>query len=301
MINVRAIALIVAALGAAGGTAYVVKGVLAGPKPVAAVPTNQPAPAPVARILVASKDLPIGTLLKAGDLGWQPWPEDGVVDGYVLETPDGMKDFEGAVVRSRLYRGEPISTSRVIHPGDRGFLAAVLEPGKRAVAVPVDATTVVGGFILPGDRVDVILTFKQSQSSGEGGEQDTRHFSETLLSGIRVLALDQAADSPDGQAKLAKTVTLEVTPKQAEMVMLGLDLGELSLSLRSLNQSGTTLAQLKTLAAAELSDGKGGRRSYTRDVDILDMVGDPMGLQPPAGMRRSLNVLRGSEAKEIRY
>lgn len=301
MINIRAVALLVAALVAAGGTAYVVKGVLGQPKPVDTVQTEAPAPQPVSRILVAGKELPVGTLLKPGDLVWQTWPKEGIAQDYIIEAPEGLAAFEGAVVRSRLYPGEPITKSRVLHAGDRGFLAAVLEPGMRAVAIPVDATTLAGGFILPGDRVDVLLTFKQSQTIEGGNGDETRHFSETLLSGIRVLALDQAADSPGGQAKVAKTATIEVTPKQAESVMVGLDIGELSLSLRSLNQSAVTLAELKNLAAAESKGGTGGRRSYTRDIDVLDMVGDPMGLRPPGGPRHTVDVLRGSEAKEIRY
>ncbi|NJO67690.1 MAG: hypothetical protein HC826_01825 [Rhodospirillales bacterium] len=148
----------------------------------------------------------------------------------------------------------------------------------------------------------MILTFKQSQTiEGDGGGAETRYFSQTLLKGIRVLALDQAADNPSGQAKVSKTATLEVTGKQAETIMLGLEIGDLALSLQSLNQGDGTLSLLTDSPASRDKSASRSDRSYTRDVDILEMVGDPMGLQPPIGMRQSLSVLRGSEAKDFRY
>jgi pilus assembly protein CpaB len=286
MLNVRTLALLVVALGAAGAAAYLANSWLAGREPaVAAAAPVVLAPEPVLRILVAGKDLGAGSFLKAGDLEWRVWPKDGLLDSYVREAPEALKPFEGAVVRTPLLHGEPITTARVVHPGEQGFLAAVLDPAHRAVAVPVDATTGVGGFVQPGDRVDVILTIKPTPAEGEGGGE-TRYFSETLLTDLRVLAIDQTVEHAAGQAaKIGKTATLEVSPKQAEALAVGLEMGELSLSLRSVGRG----------------PGPEPAKSYTRDTDVLFMLGDPLGLPPPASVRGKVNVLRGSEAKEMKF
>lgn len=301
MINPKGVILLVLALAAAGGTAVAVRGMLGGKPATASAQPAAPVAAPQLRVLVANKDLPTGSFLKSGDLDWQVWPEAGVNDDYVREDPKAIARFEGAVVRTRLYKGEPITKVRVIHPGDKGFLAAVLEPGKRAVAVPVDGATGVGGFVLPGDEVDVILTIERDQSGGGEGGSEKRHFAETLLKGVRVLAVDQTADNGTGQAKLAKTATLEVTPKQAEKLALGLSLGDLGLSLRSLQQRAADAAPAAAAGNAGQAAKPGGDSSYTRDTDVMSMVGDPWGLEPPPGVRRKVTVLRGGEAKDIRY
>lgn len=290
MINPRTLGLLVVALGAAASAAYLADGWLAAREPAvaeAAAPAIA-VPEPALRILVADKDLGAGTFVKAGDLEWRAWPKDGLLDSYVREAPDALKPFEGAVVRTPLMRGEPITGSRVLHPGEQGFLAAVLDPARRAVAVPVDATTGVAGFVQPGDRVDVILTIKPTPpAEGEGGGAgETRYFSETLLADLRVLAIDQAIEHAAGQAaKLGKTATLEVTPKQAETIAVGLEMGQLSLSLRSVGRA----------------PGPEPAKTYTRDTDLLFMLGDPLGVPPPAGVRGKVNILRGSEAKEMKF
>lgn len=308
MIQPKSLVLLVVALAAAGGTAFAVKGMIAAPAPRAAAPAEA-APLPAVRVLAARRDLATGTFLKAADLEWQAWPEAGLSDGYVREAPEAMAAFEGAVVRARLYKGEPITRLRVIHPGDKGFLAAVLDPGKRAVAVPIDGATGVGGFVLPGDEVDVILTITREQAAD--GETEKRHFAETLLTEVRVLAVDQSADNPGGQPKLAKTATLEVTPKGAERLALGLSLGELGLSLRSLARTEADLGRLAAMSAAAAgapaaakpgtAPADAAAAGYTRDTDVLSMIGDPWGLAPPPGVRRRLTVIRGAESKDIRY
>jgi pilus assembly protein CpaB len=268
------------------------------PQPAAAAGASQAAPA--VRVLVAKKELATGAFLKAGDLEWQAWPERGLIEDYVREDPQALAGFEGAVVRTRLHRGEPITRTRVIHPGDKGFLAAVLDPGKRAVAVPIDGVTGVGGFVMPGDAVDVILTIEREQADDTGRNPEKRHFAETLLRRVRVLAIDQTADKAAGEAKLAKTVTLEVTPKQAERLALGQSLGALGLSLRSLQAAAADPAAPAVAHSANPADADADA-SYTRDTDVLSMMGDPWGLAPPAGVRRKLSVLRGSAAEDIRY
>ena len=300
MINPKGIILLLVALGCAGGTAYFVDDLL-GRKPAAPAAAAMPPPPAETRVLVAKKDLATGTFLKSGDLDWQVWPEAGLNDGYVKENPNALKEFEGAVVRTRLVKGEPVTKARVVHPGEKGFLAAVLDPGKRAVAVPVDGATGVGGFVLPGDEVDVILTIQREQTGDDGAEK--RVFAETLLTQVRVLAMDQTVDNATGQAKVAKTATLEVTPKQAEKLALGLELGDLGLSLRSLQRNEVETARLDALAedtATPKSTPAG--KSYTRDTDVMSMIGDPWGLEPPASVRRKVTVLRGgADAKDVKY
>jgi pilus assembly protein CpaB len=140
----------------------------------------------------------------------------------------------GAVVRKRIATGEPLTDGAVVKPGERGFLAAVLEPGMRAVSVPITPASSNSGLIFPGDRVDLILTQSLIESESEGS---VRRVSETVLNDIRIIAMGtETSDDPEaGQAhEKAKTATLEVTPSQAEKVALLTELGKLSLSLRSL-------------------------------------------------------------------
>ena len=181
-------------------------------------------------ILVADKDLPSGLLIQTHHLSWKPWPKNLVKD-HMISRNDGqnLDDFVGRVVRSGIAEDEPIAVNRLIKPEDRGFLAAVLNPGMRAISVPVNETTGISGFVFPGDRVDLILTHGIDQEDGY-----SRLASETVLSGVRVLAVDQNLEDQENEPDVAETVTLEVTPKEAEKVTLMQDLGRLFLSLQSL-------------------------------------------------------------------
>ena len=300
--NIQRVALILAALLIAGVTALVVKGQLQ-ERPVTVASTAPVAPtAPsLPEILVAKKELPVGTFIQPAELSWRPWPEDGINEGYLVKGQASEKDLEGAVVRTHLYPGEPITTSRVVHPGEQGFLAAVLQPGKRAVAIPVDATSGVAGFVFPGDSVDVLFTLKRTVA-GDGADEasEVRQFSQTLVTDVRVLAIDQTVDSEDGSAKVGRTATLQVTSRQAERLALALDMGTLSLSLRSLSRMEADLSSLTRPKAVAEDAGTAGH-SYTRDTDVLFMIGDPLGVPPPLALRRKIEVLRGSEAKQVRF
>jgi pilus assembly protein CpaB len=192
--------------------------------PAAVVPTRH--------VLVAKTPLPAGTILKAEQLRWQAWPADTPTGAYLTEANTRMDQLNGAVVRSSLQAGEPLSASRVAYPGDRSFLAAVLRPGYRAVTVNVSAASGVAGFVLPGDHVDLILSRTLDQNLGE-----KRFVSETLLTDIRVVGMDQRAsdqNDPKKDVVVPQTATLEVTPKGAEVIAVASELGRLSLSLRSL-------------------------------------------------------------------
>jgi pilus assembly protein CpaB len=291
MFTIRSILLIVVALITAGSTAMLARSWLHHRSDAPSSEVHRAPEEPVTRVLVAGKDLATGTLLKPGDVVWQTWPKEGVHEAFLIEGKDSEKDLEGAVVRSRMFKGEPVQKARVVQPGDQGFLAATLAPGKRAVSVPVEGVTGVAGFVFPGDLVDVILSVKQTVTVEDEGSA-ARVFSETLLSGIRVLAIDQVTDQAPGQAKVAKTVTLEVTAKQAEKITAGLELGSLSLSLRG-------IAQEAALGQSDTDAGKA--RSYTRDTDVLFMIGDPLGLPQPPGARQKINVLHGSKVEELRF
>jgi pilus assembly protein CpaB len=301
--NLRTVLLLVFALSAAAVTAYFARNWIASQR--AAWENQAPAQAeaptvPFKEILVADEDLATGTFVKPEHLKWQQWPEDGVIEGYLVKGEASEQDLEGAVVRTHLFAGEPITKSRVVHPGERGFLAAVLEVGQRAVSVPVDATSGISGLVFPGDSVDVILTFQTTVKNEDTDENLTRYFSETLLHDIRVLAIDQAVENVDGMAKVAKTATLEVEPKQAEKIAVALEIGTLSLSLQSLAREEEPVEGL--LQPASLVNGEAKpKRSYTLDLDVLYMVGAPFGLPHPGVAPETVDVLHGSEAEQLKF
>ena len=212
-----------------------------------AVVAGQPAPVDVAEekpvtppimVLVAKGDIAAGTFLNAEMLNWQAWPRDSLNESYIQQDKAKLEDFVGTVVRSRLTSGEPVTASRVVHPGDRGFMAAVLTPGMRAVTVNVTSATGMAGFVSPGDHVDLLLTMVIHAEKDKNEDPD-RHLSETVLTDLRVLAMDQriSDDKKSDDKKdviVPKTATLEVTPKQAEVIAVTSELGLLSLSLRSI-------------------------------------------------------------------
>ena len=243
------------------------------------------APAPVevpkeTKILVAEGALTAGTILKPEHLRWQAWPEDGLLDVYVVHGEEtkgadasSQASLIGAVVRAGMVDGEPITDRRVVRPGDRGFLAAMLASGHRALSVPVNAASGISGLIFPGDRVDVILSHTIQE---DGAAANQRKASETVLSDIRVLALDQRTDDVDGERVVAKTATLEVDPKEAEKLSLAQKLGDLSLSLRPIARDG---------------DPKGPTRpTFTTDSEISRVMSAPRNKRGP-----TVVVVRGSE------
>ena len=195
------------------------------------------------RVLVAARRLPVGTILKSEDVKWQAWPAEGLNEAYYTSKSDSKKkaatptDISGKVVRSPMTIGEPVTRTALVSQGERGFLAAILTPGMRAVSVKVSPTSGIGGFVFPGDRVDVILTHTIDVSKSE---QYT--ISETVFQNVRVLGVDQRTTTTADQVKVAKTATLEVTPKMAEKVAMLENIGALSLSLRSLAQEGEMLS-----------------------------------------------------------
>jgi pilus assembly protein CpaB len=255
----KKVILLVAALVIAALTAFMARSMFSG--------SGQPAPAAVAQapeptgpqVLVATRALPVGTILTADAFRFQPWPKELVEEAYFMQGKgegDPLKDLLGTVVRNPITAGQPITQGSVVSPGDRGFLAAALGPGMRAVTVPVSALTGVAGFVFPGDRVDLVLT----QNVAGQGTGDNLKVSETIIRNLRVLATDQRAQptkDENGNTIVSeyKLVTIEVTPRIAEKIAVAQTIGTISLSLRSLADNAAELEQ--ALASGSLNLPKG--------------------------------------------
>jgi pilus assembly protein CpaB len=251
--NVKSVILIVAALLFAGGTAFVASKMLGHKAPVQQAQVKE---APAKKVLVAKGNLPAGTFIKEEDVSWQKWPVDGVNDTYLLEGQADLTNIVGAVVRKGIVAGEPITEAQIARPGDRGFLAAVLTPGMRAISIDVNDPSSVTGLVFPGDRIDLLLNMQFTvKELGPDGQLQTSDYrpqtSETILENVRLLATDRNLNDIDSEPKKLNTVTIEVTPKQAEMVKVAAQMGQLNLALRGLGMpdgttSGPTVASAQT-------------------------------------------------------
>ena len=190
------------------------------------------------KVLVAGRDIALGTLLASDHFKWQEWPKTALSSHLITKdsAPDAVKKFKGATVRVPFINGEPIIDRKVIRPGSGGFMAAILPEGMRAISVKISPETGAGGFILPNDRVDVLLTRRVRAT---GGTTREAHVSETVLINVRVLAIDQTfRDNEKGdQVNVGKTATLELKLPQAELLALAEAMGDISLALRSIKDS----------------------------------------------------------------
>jgi len=274
----RTLTLFVIALTLAGGTAMLVRSFLAQRTVEAeATPLARPE-APQRSVLVARGAIARGQILKAQDFSWQVWPEGGIDKNYILSGARTAENFAGWVARDPFAAGEPISEAKIVSPGSRGFLAAVLGPGMRAVSVPVTATSGISGFVFPGDQVDILITHQLT-----GGDAQHRA-AETVLHDVRVIGIDQKLDTKNSEALVAHTATLEVTPKQSEMIAVAAEIGKLSLSLRSLAMPSDE----KHVADANAADAQA---TYTMDSEVSPLVP-----KPGAGAE-GVTVLRGGAGK----
>jgi len=249
----KKLVLLLGALVIAIGTALAARSMFAG----ASAPQAEAAPAEPQgpKVLVAKRALPVGTIITADAVGYQLWPQEMVQDAYFIDGEADMSKLLGTVVRNPITAGEPVTQGSLVSPGDRGFLAAALGPGMRAVTVSVSEKTGVGGFVFPGDRVDLMLT--QSISGAEG---QALNASETILHNLRVLATDQSTEtttSEDGKTvvRAFRTVTLETTPKIAEKIAVAQTIGTLSLSLRSIADNQSELERAIASGAVDVPDG----------------------------------------------
>jgi len=220
---------------AAGGIAAV----LVGRSRHQEAPPPTVAPIETVEVLTAKKDLERGQLIAAPDLEWQTWPKAATNASFIQKSarPDAIHQFVGAIVREPVAAGQPIYDPMVVFAKGSGYMAAILPKGMRAVAMNVAPDSAAGGFILPGDHVDVLLTHHDKEAEKENSGTE-KILSDTILRNVPVLAADQTVEDKDGQkVLLAKTVTLEVTPAQGEELELARVQGTLSLALRSLQDS----------------------------------------------------------------
>jgi pilus assembly protein CpaB len=215
----------------AGGLAALLAGRSEKP-PEPAAP--QQAQIPSVDVLVAKGDIGLGQTVGGGDMQWVTWPANAATGNFITKTnrPDAIETLSGAIARAPFVAGEPIRDAKLVQAKGSGFMAAILPPGMRAVSTQISPETGAGGFILPNDRVDVILT--QKPVSGEA------QTSETILKNIRVLAIDQNVEEKGGQkVVVGKTATLELSPGQAEALALAQKIGTLSLALRSITDANS--------------------------------------------------------------
>jgi pilus assembly protein CpaB len=243
--------------------------------------TSRPAPAPqkgavaptieTVDVLVARKDIATGTRLADDSVGWEPWPAKGVSAKLITKAamPDAAEKVAGAFARSTFFQGEPISEAKLIRT-DQGFMSAILPEGKRALATRIAADTSAGGFILPNDRVDVIMTRQGPAQTGGANE----YITETVLNNVRVLAIDQTIEEKDGEkVVVGQTATLELTPQQAQILTVAQQMSDrLTLALRSI---------------ADATDKPG-----TAGVDAIHLIG---------GTKKggSITVVRNGVSKEV--
>jgi pilus assembly protein CpaB len=238
--DAKKLILLIVALVMAGISAFMARGMFGASQPAQASPVAAVALSSGPEVLVAAKAMPVGTIVGPESFRYQRWPVELVGDTYFAKGSSDVASLTGTVVRFALTAGEPLTQGALVKPGDRGFLAAALGPGMRAVTVAVSVQSGVAGFVFPGDRVDLVLT----QQVIGGGDGQPLKAAETIVRNIRVLASDQRTDkSVDDQGKTvvaqASNVTLEATPRIAEKIAVAQTIGQLSLSLRSIadNQS----------------------------------------------------------------
>lgn len=241
MSPVRLIILLVAG-AAAVGAALLVRSMSSQPAPEQSVdePVEVVREVEVSstRVLVARGDMRVGTLLTPDDFQWSDWPEKAVNAGYFTQenNPGAVEELSGSVVKTALIAGEPIIGQKIVQKGDTGFMAALLAPGKRAISVEISPETASAGFILPDDHVDVILTYDAEVPTERGMSEAT--YTRTIIENARVLAIDQIFGEMDGSAVLTgSTATLELAPRQAELLAHASRLGAISLALRSVSDA----------------------------------------------------------------
>jgi pilus assembly protein CpaB len=291
----RTLLLLIVALVLAGGTTMMARVWLASQRAtVEASPIALPMPAK--SVLIARSSVQRGQLLKPEDFAWEPWPESGIDKNYIVigaKTPDA---YAGWVARFPISAGEPVTEAKIVSPGNRGFLAAALRPGMRAVSVPVSLTSGISGFVFPGDQVDLVVTFNSQEPAPRGdaapGPLRDVKASETVLRDIRVIAIDQKLDAKAGEANAnLKTATLEVSPKESAIIALASEMGKLSLSLRSLSPGPDDLKQ----DSADNTPLSPQGATYTVDSDINPLLRNP--LKPKGGADTDVvTILRGGTA-----
>lgn len=270
----KKIALLVGALVIAAVTAVMAKSMFsqsAAPNAVA----KMIAPAPTGpEVLVATRPLPVGTILGPDSFRYQPWPKDLIENAYYIKGKVDPQSLAGTVVRNVVSAGQPLTQGSLVQPGDRGFLAAALGPGMRAVTIQVNGQAAgVAGFAFPGDRIDLMLT---QTVTGDGPPLKTV---ETIVRNLRVLATDQRSTQPvddkgNKQVMTFATITLEVTPRIAEKIAVAQTFGQLSLSLRSIADNTADLDRAIASGEINVPNGLDPKKDKTALVAIASRPSD---------------------------
>lgn len=185
------------------------------------------------QVLVSTIDMPVGHRISPDDLTWQDWPQDILTENFFTAemSPEATTEIAGSIVKTPIFSGEPVLAAKIVQPGENGVLSAIISEGMRGVAVEISIETAAGGFILPNDRVDVILTYEIEVTEGDMVVE--RPATQTVLQNVRVLAIDQTISEIEGESVvLGTSATLELTPKHAEILMLATRMGDISLTLR---------------------------------------------------------------------
>lgn len=243
------------AVATALGAGYVAKNMATPPQEEFVDNTPQEPAIRLTEVLVLDGDVPMGAAI--GDkLTWQAWPSDGITEAFITRdgAPNALEELSAAIARVPMYGGEPLRRSKLIGEG-QSFMSSILPSGKRAVATQIAADTSAGGFILPNDNVDVIMTRRAAPGSGASTDG---FVTETILRNIRVLAIDQAIqeDEEGRRVRVGDTATLELTPQQAEIITVAQQMADrLTLSLRSVADA----QELAEEEADHLLSGKGRR------------------------------------------
>jgi len=216
-------------------------------------------------IMMTARAVPAGAFISERDVEWAAWPENAVPEGAIEQTPDVMEEIAGLRSRRDMLQGEIMLASSLVSP-DRGFLSAALPQGMRAVAIPVSAQTAVGGFVQPGSFVDIVLTYEVELTNRETREAAmrvvSRRAAETLLRRVRVLAVDQRVRGDDQEAQVGRTVTVAVTETQAEFLAVAQQMGELSLTLRGVEDG------LEDMDRPDGGDGLDELAGFTTDLEV---------------------------------
>lgn len=259
------------------------------------------------KVLVATSNIDMGSFVRADkQLGWVDWQGD-ISPAFVTSEAYRIEDFNGAVARRPILVGEPVTAISVVRVNEGGFMSAVLAPGKRAVSIAVSPTSGNAGFVFPGDRVDLIVTHRIPVKDGN---RDVLA-SETFIRDARILAVDQMLSNPENVAVVAKTLTIEVTPKQAEMVNVATNLGAISVSLRSLAAKDQQDPAQKEAGAQEHTEQVSEKpessttgsetvetippSDFSTNTDVSKLMGEK------SAVRTKVNVIRGSTAEAIDF
>lgn len=241
------------------------------------------------RVVIATRDLTPGNFVQSGkDISWLEVQPDTIKDIHLREGNVQIENFNGAVVRLPIRSGEPLTTSSLTRTAEGGFMSAVLEPGMRAVSIGVDATSGNAGFISPGDRVDLIVTHRL-RNAETNSAQDGSVVSETFVRDVRVIAVDQMLDNPENKAILAKTVTVQVNPRQAEQIAVAGEMGKISMTLRS-------QTPLDKGASTPQSDAMSELYGVTRESDVSQSAN-----RGGSGIAATIRVIRGNEVENLQF